>query len=95
MGNISASFSLPSPKTACYKALFWTSQKLGLRDFEILDHNRQVIQTTITIDRAMTPAATLCRRLHDRLNPQPNTMAILWTNSDDITTALAVSIEHI
>ena len=47
MGNISASFSLPSPKTACYRALFWTSRRLGLRDFEILDHNRQVIQTTI------------------------------------------------
>ena len=95
MGNASASFTLPSPKTACYKALFWTSRRLGLRDFEISDHKRQVIQTTITLDRAMTPAATLRRRLRDRLDRQPNTMAILWTSPDDITTTLAVSIEHI
>ena len=93
MGNASASFTLPNPKPACYRALFWTSRKLGLRDFEISDHNRQVIQTTITLDRAMTPAATLRRRLRDRLDT--NTMAILWTSPDDITTALAVSIEHI
>ena len=65
-----------------------------MRDFEISDHKRQVIQTTITLDRAMTPAATLRRRLRDRLDRQPNTMAILWTSPDDITT-LAVSIEHI
>ena len=95
MGNASASFSLPSPKTVCYRVLFWTSRRLGWRDFEISDHNRQVIKTTITLDRAKTPAATLRRRLRDRLNRQPNTMAILWTNANDITTALAVSIELI
>ena len=95
MGNASASFTLPCPKTACYKALFWTARRLRLRDFEISDHKRQVIQTTINLDRAMTPAATLRRRLRDRLDRQPSTMAILWTNADDITTALAVSIEHI
>ena len=95
MVNISASFTLPCPKTACYKALFWTARKLRLRDFEISDHKRQVIQTTINLDRAMTPAATLRRRLNDRLDRQPNTMAILWTGPDDITTALLVSIQRI
>ena len=95
MGNASASFFLPNPKTACYRALFWTSRRLGWKDFEISDHNRQVIKATVTFDRAKTPAATLCRRLRDSLNRKPNTMAILWTNANDITTALAVSIEHI
>ena len=73
MVNISASFTLPCPKTACYKALFWTAQSLRLRDFEISDHKRRVIQTTINLDRAMNPAATLRRRLSDRLDRQPNT----------------------
>ena len=95
MGNASASFFLPNPKTACYRALFWTSRRLGWKDFEISDHNRQVIKATVTFDRAKTPAATLRCRLRDRLNHQPNTVAILWTNSNDITTALVVSIEHI
>ena len=93
MGNASASFFLPSPKTACYKVLFWTSRRLGWKDFEVLDHNRQVIKATVTFDRAKAPAATLRRRLRDRLNRHPNTMGILWTNADDITTAFAVSIE--
>ena len=75
--------------------LFWTSRRLGWKDFEISDHNRQVIKATVTFDRAKAPAATLRRRLRDRLNRHPNTMGILWTNADDITTALAVSIEHI
>ena len=91
MGNASASFFLPSPQTACYRALFWTSRKLGWKDFEISDHNRRVMKATITFDRVKTPAATLSRRLRDRLNRQPNTVAVLWTNSNDITTSLAVS----
>ena len=77
------------------KVLFWTSWRLGWKDFEVSDHNRQVIKATVTFDRAKAPAATLCRRLRDSLNRKPNTMAILWTNANDITTALAVSIEHI
>ena len=94
MGNISTSFTLPCPKTACHRALFWTAQKLRLRNFEILDHTRQVIRTIINLDRARTPAATLRRRLNDRLDRQPDTMAILWTGPENITTALLVSIQH-
>ena len=94
MGNASASFTLPCPKTACHRALFWTAQKLRLRNFEISDHTRQVIRTTINLDRARTPAATLRRRLNDRLDRQPDTMAILWTGPENITTALLVSIQH-
>ena len=77
------------------KVLFWTSWRLGWKDFEVSDHNRQVIKATVTFDRAKAPAAILRRRLHDRLNRLPNTMGMLWTNADDITMALAVSIEHI
>ena len=95
MGNVSASFTLPCPKTTCHKALFWTARKLRLRDFEITDHKRQVIQTTINMDRAIAPAVALRRRLSDRLDQHPNTMAILWTSPSDITTALSVSVQHI
>ena len=94
MGNISASFFLPSPKTTCYRILYWTSRRLGWKDFEFSDHNRGVIKATVAVHRANAPAATLRRRLHDKLNRQPNTMGVLWTNSNDITTALTLSIEN-
>ena len=95
MGNISTSFTLPCPKTACHRALFWTAQKLRLRNFEISDHTRQVIRTTINLDRARTPAATLRRCLNDRLDRQPDTMAIFWAGPNDTNTALSISIQYI
>ena len=95
MGNISASFFLPSPKTTCYKILGWISQKLGWKDFEFPDHIRRVIKATVTVDRAKAPATALQRRLHQKLNRHPTTMGVLWTNSNDITMALTLSIENI
>ena len=95
MGNISASFFLPSPKTTCYKILGWISQKLGWKDFEVSDHIRRVIKATVAVDRAKAPATALRRCLHHKLNRHPNTMGVLWTNSNDITTALTLSIENI
>ena len=95
MGNASTTFFLPNPKTACYKVWFWTSRRLGWKDFEISDHTRGVIKATIAFDRASAPAATLRRRLRTKLNRQPNTMGVLWTNANDTTTAVTLSIEHL
>ena len=71
------------------------SQKLDWKDLEISDHTRGVIKTTITFDRANAPATTLRRRLRTRLNRQPNTVGVLWTNANHATTAVTLSIEHI
>ena len=70
-------------------------KKLGWKDFEVSDHNRGVIKATVAFDRASAPAVTLRRRLRNKLNRQPNTVGVLWTDANDITTALTMSIEHI
>ena len=95
MGNISTSFTIPCPKTTCYRVAFWTARKLRLRNFEISYHQRRSIQTTINLDRARTPAATLRQLVNDRLDGRPDTMAIFWTGPDDTNTALSVSIQYI
>jgi hypothetical protein len=95
MGNISASILFPSPKTACYKVLGWCSQKLRWKDFEFPDHIRRVVKTTVTIDMEKAPATALRRRLRQRLNRHPSTMAVLWTNSHHMTTAVTLSIENV
>ena len=95
MGNISTSFTIPCPKTTCYRVAFWTARKLRLRNFEISYHQRRSIQTTINLDRARTPAATLRQLVNNRLDGQPDTMAIFWTGPDDINTALSVFIPYI
>ena len=92
MGNISASFFLPSPKTACCKFLFLAAQKLGWKDFEVSDHSRGVIKVTVTFENAKAPAIVLQRRLRDKLSRQPG--AMVWTDTSSTTTALTMHIEH-
>ena len=95
MGNISVSFFIPSPKTTCYKILGWISQKLKWKDFEFPDHVRMVIKVTVTVDRAEAPATSLRRRLRWEWNRHPTATGVLWTSSDNMTTALTLSIENI
>ena len=95
MGNISTSFTIPSPRTTCHRALSWTARKLRLRNFEMTDNNRSLIRTTIVLDRARFPADTLRQQLRDRLDEQPGTMAVSWTNRDEITTALSMTIQRV
>ena len=95
MGNISASFFLPSPKTTCCKVLFLAARKLGWKDFEVPDHSRGVTKATVTFDRAKAPAVAFRRRLRDKLNRQPGAMGVLWTNTSNTTKALTMHIEHI
>lgn len=95
MANISASVLFPSPKTACYKLLGWISLKLRWKDFELPDHARRVLKTTITVDIERAPATTLRRHLRQRLNRNPSMMAVLWTNSHNMTTAVTLSIENV
>ena len=66
---------------------------LGWKDFEFPDHIRRVIKTTVTVDMAKAPATALRRRLHQKLNRHPTTMGVLWTNSNNMTTALTLSIK--
>ena len=94
MGNISASFFLPSPKTALCKFLFLAGQKLGLKDFEISDHSRGVIKVSFTWENAKAPAVALKRRLRNKLSRQPGAVAVVWTNTSSTTTALTLHIEH-
>ena len=95
MGNASSTFFLPSPRTAFNKVLFWVSKKLDWKDFEISDHTRSVIKTTIAFERANAPATTLRRHLRAKLDRQPNTVGVLWTNANRATTAVTLSIEHL
>ena len=95
MGNISASILCPSPKTAGYKVLGWFSQKLRWKDFEFPDNVRRVVKTTVTIDIQKAPATALRRHLRQRLNRHPSTMAVLWTNSHHMTTAVTLSVENV
>ena len=95
MANISASVLFPSPKTACYRLLGWISLNLRWKDFELPDHARRVLKTTITVDVERAPATTLRRHLRQRLNRHPSMMAVLWTNSHNMTTAVTLSIENV
>ena len=95
MGNISASILFPSPKTAGYKVLGWFSQRFEWKDFEFPDHVRRVVKTTITVEMEKAPATTLRRHLRQRLNRHPSTMAVLWTNSHHMTTAVTLAIENV
>ena len=65
------------------------------RDFEVSDHTRGVIKTTIAFERATAPAATLRRCLRAQLDNQPNTVGVLWTNANQTTTAVTLSVEHL
>ena len=59
------------------------------------DNNRSLIRTTIVLDRARFPADTLRQQLRDRLDEQPGTMAVSWTNRDEITTALSMNVQRV
>ena len=95
MGNISTSFTISSPRTTCHRALSWAARKLRLRNFEMTDNNRSLIRTTIVLDRARFPADALRQQLRDRLDEQPGTMAVSWTNRDEITTALSMTVQRV
>ena len=53
------------------------------------------MKTTVTIDMEKAPATALKRHLRQRLNRHPSTMAVLWTNSHHMTTAVTLSIENV
>ena len=95
LGNALTTFFLPSPRTAFNKMLFWLLEQFRWKDLEISDHNRSVMKTTITIDRAEAPATLLRRQMRSKSNRQPNTVGMLWTNSNNITAAMTLSIEHL
>ena len=75
--------------------LFWLSKGFRWKNLEILDYNRTVIKTTITVDRAVAPTTALRRQLRTRLHRHPSTVGFLWTNSSDVTTTVTLSIEQL
>ena len=91
MGNITASFTISSPRTICHRAISWAARGLRLRNFQITDNNRALIQTTIVLDRAREPADALRQQLRERIEENPGTLAVSWTSRDEITTALSMS----
>jgi hypothetical protein len=95
MGNISVSCFVPNPKTTYYKVLGWISRKLRWQDFEFPDHSRKVMKITIAVDRAEAPATSLCRRLRREWHRHPAATGVLWTSSDNITTALTLYMEDV
>ena len=59
------------------------------------DNNRSLIRTTIVLDRARFPADALRQQLRERIDEHPGTMAVSWTNRDEITTALSMNVQRV
>ena len=95
MGNLTSSCYMPSPRTTLNRLLFWCSRKLGWHEFELTDSTRSTIRVTISMDRESAPAVALRRRLRRKLNCNPGAIGILWTNTQQVTTAVTVSATHI
>ena len=95
MGNCATTIYLPSPRTAANKVLFWISVKFGWQEMEVSDHRRSVIKTTLTLDRQDAPAVSLRRRVQSRMNRDPNTIGVIWTNPSEVTTAITLTTEYV
>ena len=95
MGNCTSTIYLPTPRTAVNKAIFWLSEKCGWKEVEISDHRRSVIKTTFTIDRQDAPAISLRRRVRSRMDRDPHTMGVIWTNPSEVTTAITLTTEYV
>ena len=95
MGNCATTIYLPSLRTATNRMLFWLSKKYGWQEMEISDHRRSVLKTTLTLDRQSAPAISLRRRVRARLNRDPNTVGMIWTNSSEVTTAVTLTTEYV
>ena len=94
MGNISTSCYFPTPRTAFNSIMFWLSKKLEWVNFELSDHQRNVMKATITLERAKAPANSMRTRLAE-LEDQPNSIGMLWTSRSQMTTALSMTVEHV
>ena len=95
MGNFTSAVYLPSPRTAANKLLFWMSVKFGWKEMEVSDHRRSVIKTTLTLDKQSAPAVSLRQRVRSRMNRNPNTMGVIWTNPSEVTTAITLTMENV
>ena len=95
MGNFTSTVYLPSPRTAANKLLFWISVKFGWKEVEVSDHRRAVIKTTFTLDRQSAPAVSLRQRVRSRMDRNPNTMGVIWTNPGQVTTAVTLTMEYV
>ena len=88
-------YHISSPSTICHKAISWAARGLRLRNFQITDNNRALIQTTIVLDRAREPADTLRQQLRERIEENPGTLAVSWTSRDGVTTALSMNVQRV
>ena len=95
MGNCTSTAYIPTPRTAVNKIIFWLSEKCNWREVEISDHRRSVIKTTFTIDRQDAPAISLRRRVRSRMDRDPHTMGVIWTNPSEVTTAITLTTEYV
>ena len=95
MGNISTSFTTPSPRTLCHRTVSWIAGALGLRNVQMSDNIREQVRTTIVLDRAGLPAHALQERLSERLEEDPGTLAVSWTSRSGVANALSMSVQHI
>ena len=94
MDYFTLSMSVPSPRASLWKAILWASRCFRWRNVEISSNCRETTKLTLEVDRTVTPAVDLRRCARLREGYQPSTMSILWTNSSNITTSVAVWVEH-
>ena len=95
MEHIALSMSVPSFRTIMNKAIYWASVCFQCQDVEISNHQRGATKFTLEVDRAGAPAADVRRRARLREEYQPTTVSVLWTSSNNITTNVAVWIDHL
>ena len=87
--------SVPNLRTIINKAIYWASVCYRCQEVEISNHRRGTTKFTLEVDRAGAPAADVRRRARLREEYQPATVSVLWTSRNNITTNVAVWIEHI
>ena len=95
MEYIALSISVPNFRTTLNRAIYWASKYFWWKDVEISNHYRGITKFTLAVDRAAEPAAALSRRARLREKNQPTTISVLWTSSSNVTTNVAIWVDHL